>query len=107
MTLLLFGAATCVLVTCCILYYNGRLWAAGIGGLVYGGLIGTVAARSMAPWLAIVLVALFAVAPGVYVIVHAVDARRGLFLLPTIYSIPLAFLAGVILWGCTGLGLLL
>jgi hypothetical protein len=36
-----------------------------------------------------------------------VDARKGLFLLPTIYSIPLAFVCGLLLWVVVALGAIL
>jgi len=107
MTLLLYGAATCVMITCGILYYNGCLLASAMGGIAYAGLAGAVLVRSTATWVAVTLIALFAAAPTIYLVVHAIDARRGIFLLPTIYSIPIAFVCSLILWGCAGLGMLL
>ncbi len=61
---------------------------------------------AMGPVAAGAALALLAAIPAAYLVVHAVDARRGIFLLPTVYSIPIAFVCALGLWLLTGLALL-
>ena len=49
---------------------------------------------------------LFAVAPALFVLVHAIDCERGHYNLPTFYSIPLAFLAGLALLFSVAMGVI-
>ena len=45
--------------------------------------------------------------PALFLTVHAIDARKGYFRLPTVYSIPIAFMLGVVLLFCAGVGVVL
>jgi hypothetical protein len=78
-------------------YFHGRFGAAALLGAIFAALIAPAAVGSLGGIGGVIAFALLAVAPGVYLVVHAVDARRGLFLLPTIYSIPIAFVCGAVL----------
>jgi hypothetical protein len=105
MSAALFGAAAVIFAGAALAYYHGHFVFAGLVGLVYAGVIGTVVVRSMGTAVAVVVLALLAVAPGLFVLVHAYDAKRGHILLPTVYSIPIAFVAGALLWLVAGVGL--
>jgi hypothetical protein len=105
MTALYAGAAALYLL-CAVLYYRGRFgWAALVGALFFVALT-PVVLDGMGPVAAGAALGLLAVAPAAYLVVHAVDARRGLFLLPTVYSIPIAFVGALALWALAGLALL-
>ncbi|MCK6460834.1 MAG: hypothetical protein L6Q95_13195 [Planctomycetes bacterium] len=89
------------------IYFRGRFGLAALGGAVYWALMAFAAMRYLGAPGGAVAFALLAVAPGVYLAVHAVDARKGLFLLPTIYSIPIAFVCGILLWAVVAAGAIL
>ena len=89
------------------IYFRGRFGLAALGGAVFAGLMAPAAIGNLGGLGGTVAFALLAVAPGVYLVVHAVDAKKGLFLLPTIYSIPLAFVCGLVLWVVVALGAIL
>ena len=95
MGLLYLAAAVAYLVTAA-LYFRGAFPAASATGLAFAILIGRTLAAAASPPLAAVLILLLVAAPGALVCLHAVDARQGLFLWPTIYMIPLAFATGVL-----------
>jgi len=84
-------AAFAVFLTASVLYYRARFLYASVAGLVLAVLLGVLLAQTFGAVAAIVIGALLLVSPAAFVAVHAVDARRGIFLLPTVYSIPLAF----------------
>ncbi len=89
------------------IYFRGRFGLAAMGGAAYWTLMAFAAARYLGAPGGAVVFALLAVAPGLYLAVHAVDARKGLFLLPTIYSIPIAFVCGLALWFVVAAGAIL
>jgi len=89
------------------IYFRGRFGLAALGGVAFAALMAPLALRYLGGPGGAVVFALFAVAPAVYLAVHAADARRGLFLLPTIYSIPIAFVCGLLLWVVVALGAIL
>ena len=89
------------------IYFRGRFGLAALGGAIFAGLMAPAAVGSLGGPGGVVAFALLVAAPGVYLVVHAVDARRGLFLLPTIYSIPIAFVCGLALWVVVALGAVL
>jgi len=104
--LLVLGAAAAYALSAWI-YFHGRFGLAAFGGALFAGLMAPAAVGSLGAPGGAVAFALLAVAPGVYLAVHAVDARKGLFLLPTIYSIPIAFVCGLVLWVVVALGAIL
>ena len=106
MTEALYAGAAAVFLAACVVYFRGHFRGAGLLGLIYAGLVGTVVARSMGPVGATAALVLLCLAPAIFLGIHIVDARRGIFLLPTIYSIPIAFLCGALLWIIAGLGIL-
>lgn len=89
------------------IYFRGRFGLAALGGLVFAGLMAPAAVGFLGGPGGAVAFLLLAVAPGAYLVVHAVDARKGLFLLPTIYSIPIAFVCGLALWVVVAAGAVL
>jgi hypothetical protein len=103
--ILLFAAAAYALSAW--IYFRGRFGLAALGGAIYAGLMAPSAMRFLGGPGGVAAFVLLAVAPAVYLAVHAVDARRGLFLLPTIYSIPIAFVCGLLLWLVVALGAIL
>lgn len=97
---LLFAAAA-------VAYFFGRFLVAAVLGAGYWGTAGAVLFAEMPVPAAATVVALLAALPAALLVVHAVDIRRGIFLLPTVYSIPLAFVAGLLLWLVAAAGVLL
>jgi hypothetical protein len=89
------------------IYFRGHFGLAALGGAVFLGLMAPAAVGNLGGVGGTIAFALLAVAPGVYLAVHAVDAKKGLFLLPTIYSIPIAFVCGLVLWVVVALGSIL
>ncbi|MHC4971312.1 MAG: hypothetical protein ACYTG3_03180 [Planctomycetota bacterium] len=101
-----YAAAAALYLVCAVLYFRGHFaWAALAGALFLGALTPVVLA-AMGPAAAAAALALLAGVPAAYLVLHAVDARQGLFLLPTVYSIPIAFVASLLLWALTGVALL-
>jgi len=106
MTLLLHGLSGIAFLACGRVYFHGRFRGAALLALGYAGLASAVAVRTLPPVAAAATLLLLLALPLGFVALHAVDARHGIFLLPTIYSIPLAFVAGALLWGLLTLVLL-
>ncbi|MHC4957979.1 MAG: hypothetical protein ACYTGN_06345 [Planctomycetota bacterium] len=102
----LYAAAAAAFVASALLYYRAAFAAAALCGLAYLVLVGVVVFNAMGPVGATVTTVLLLVAPNVFLLVHAVDAKKGIFLLPTIYAIPLTFFAGALTLAITGLVLL-
>jgi hypothetical protein len=101
-----YAGAAALYVLCAVLYYRGRFGYAAIAGALFLGALAPVVLASMGPVAAAAALALLAALPAAYLVVHAVDARYGIFLLPTVYSIPIAFVCALGLWVLTGLALL-
>ncbi len=99
MTLLLHLLSGLVFIACGRVYFHGHFRSAAALGLLDAALSAAVAIRSLPPVAAAAALLLLLVLPLGFVALHAVDARQGIFLLPTIYAIPIAFLAGALLWG--------
>jgi hypothetical protein len=102
-----FAGAAAAYAAAAFLYYRGRFRGALAAAAAFAALVAPAVCAGMGPVAAAVALVLLLAAPLGYVLVHIVDARRGIFLLPTIYAIPLAFLAGAALLLATGLALLL
>lgn len=94
--LLLLGAAVAYALSAWI-YFRGRFGVAVLLGALFAGLIAPAAVGFLGGVGGAIAFALLVVAPAVYLAVHVVDVRKGLFLLPTIYSIPIAFVCGLVL----------
>jgi hypothetical protein len=102
-----YAAAAALYLLCAVLYFRGHFaWAALLGALFLGALTPVVLA-AMGPVAAGAALALLAGVPAAYLVLHAFDARYGVFLLPTVYSIPIAFVSSFALLVLTGLALLL
>ncbi len=84
-------AAFAVFIAASVFYYHARFLFASVFGLALAMLLGILLAQTVSVVTAVVLGTLLLLGPTVFVAVHAVDAHRGIFLLPTVYSIPLAF----------------
>jgi hypothetical protein len=89
------------------IYFRGRFGPAALCGAVYWGLMAPAAIGHLGGPGGAIAFALLGAAPAAYLLVHAVDARKGLFLLPTIYSIPIAFVCGLLLWAAVAAGAIL
>ena len=100
------GAAVASFLVAAVFYFRGWFRIAFLAGCAYWVLVGHVLTRTMSPGWAWSLFVLFALGPAAFLLVHAVDARRGYFRLPTVYSIPLAFVFGLVLLLCAGIGVL-
>ena len=103
----LFAGAGLLFIISALSYYHGRFTIAAVLGALYYGALAPAVLDGMGPVGAAAALLLLAVAPATYLGVHMVDARRGLFLLPTIYAIPIAFLTGLLLWAIAGVALVL
>ncbi len=75
-------------------------------GIVFGLTLISISFRAMNPVVWSLMVTSLAAFPALLLILHAVDLRAGLCLLPTVYSIPFAFLSGALLWLFSGFALL-
>ena len=95
--LAIFLAALATFLLAALLYFRGWFRPAGLVGLAFGVAVSMLVLQGFGPIGGGVLVVLFVLAPAAFLVVHAYDARRGVFLLPTIYSIPLAFACGALL----------
>lgn len=104
MTVLLVTGAAAAYVASAWIYFRGRFALAALLGALFAGLMAPAAVGSLGGLGGVIAFALLAVAPGVYLAVHVVDVRKGLFLLPTIYSIPIAFVCGLVLLLVVALG---
>lgn len=93
-------AAFAVFFAASVFYYHARFLFASVCGLTLAVLLGILLAQTFSVVTVVVLGALLLLGPTVFVTVHAVDAHRGIFLLPTVYSIPLAY-------GCAALCLII
>ena len=102
-----FLAAALAFLVTAVLYYRGAFWAAGLTGIAFGVLIGRLVFTALGSIAGPVVGVLFLGGPAALLVIHAIDARKGLFLWPTIYAIPLGFLSGALLLGITGLAILL
>jgi len=102
----LFLAATAALFLACALYFRGRFLLAAVLGIAYAALAFETARPRLPSTLFWTSFLLFCVAPGSFLGLHVVDIRRGIFLLPTIYSIPIAFLGAGFFWALVGVALL-
>jgi hypothetical protein len=98
MTLALLAGAALLFAAACLAYFHGRFLAASALGAAYWTAAGAVLFRELPPWGAAAALVPLAALPAFLLAVHAVDIRKGIFLLPTVYAIPLAFLAGALLW---------
>jgi len=107
MDAVLYGAAVAAFVVAAVSYFHGFFRIAFLLGCGCWTLLGMVVLGAFPAALAWPLLLLFAIGPALFVVVHAVDARRGCFRLPTIYSIPIAFLLAAALLVAAGLGVLL
>ena len=106
MTPALYAGAGLLFTLSAVSYYQGRFRFAAVVGAAYYGVLTPVVLEGMGPIGAAASLLLLAAAPATYLAVHVVDARRGLFLLPTIYAIPIAFLTALFLWAIAGVVLL-
>jgi len=99
-------AAAVVYAASAWIYFRGRFGWAAFGGAIFAALMAPAAVANLGGLGGAAAFAVLAVAPAVYLVVHAVDARKGLYLLPTIYSIPIAFVCGLLLWIVVAVGAL-
>jgi hypothetical protein len=100
------AGAGALYVLCAVLYYRGHFGYAALVAALFLGALTPVVLGAMAPVAAGAALVLLAAIPAGYLVLHAVDARRGVFLLPTVYSIPIAFVSALGLWVLTGVALL-
>ena len=85
-------AAFATFLLACMLYSRARFLYAGLTGFVLAGLLGVLLFDSFDTVTAVLLAVVLLLIPAGFVIVHAVDVRKGIFLLPTIYGIAVGFL---------------
>ncbi len=102
MTGCLWLAAGGVLLAAGWIYFRGAFRLATALALGYWALAGMVVCRSLPPVPAVIVLALLVAIPAALLALHMIDARKGLFLIPTIYAIPLAFLTAILLWLVAG-----
>ena len=100
----LYAGALVAFTIAVVVHYFGRFRLTAAMGMIFWPACGLLLFRTMNPIAAAILFTLFGIAPALFVLVHAVDCERGRHNLPTFYSIPLAFLAGLALLFCCALG---
>jgi hypothetical protein len=99
-------AATAALGLAALLYFRGRFGAAALLGAAYNALVAEAARRAMPAPLFWGAFGLLCLGPAAFLALHVADIRRGLFLLPTVYSIPIAFFGAGLFWLLAGAALL-
>lgn len=101
-----YAVALALFAAACLVYYSGRLVPALLLEILFLAAISLAAGRLLPPALAWPAIALLALLPGAFLLVHVVDARFGIFLYPTIYSIAIAAIASALFLGVCGVALL-
>jgi len=81
-----------------VAYFKGFFRLSGAAGAVFWGLMAVAVVRETTLVCALVILAVFGLFPAAFLLTHVIDLKRGLFIFPTIYSIPVAFTAGILLW---------
>jgi len=104
MTGLLVSAALFALA--CLVYYRGRFLPALLLEALFLVAVSATARCVMAPAAAWTAIALLSLLPAALLLLHLIDARFGVFLVPTIYSIAVAAIAGPIFLAACALALL-
>jgi hypothetical protein len=102
----LYGVALGTFTVAAIIHYFSMFRLAALLGLIFLPACGVLLYRTMNLPTAIAVFTLFGIAPALFVLVHAIDCERGHYNLPTFYSIPLAFIAGLTLLFCCALGVI-
>jgi len=95
--LLLLLAAVAYLVAA-VAYFRGLFRLSGAIGVLFWALAAVVVAGETTLFPALLILLVFGLFPAAFLLTHVIDLRKGLFIFPTIYSIPVAFAAGIVLW---------
>ena len=103
----LLAAALILFVVSAEAYFHARFLLAVPTGFGFWACMVTVVLTGMGSLAAWLVLLPLCVLPAVFLAVYLVDARTGTFIFPTIYSIPVAYLTGALLWIAGGIGLLL
>ncbi len=106
MTAALYLGATLLFGLACLVYYRGLFLIGSVVGAVFGFILISISFEAMHPVVWSLMVTSLVALPALLLILHTVDLRAGLCLLPTVYSIPFAFFAGALLWLFSGFALL-
>ena len=106
MTAALYLGATLLFGLASFVYYRGLFLVASVVGAAFGYILVSISFPAMHPVVWSLMVTSLVAFPALLLILHTVDLRAGLCLLPTVYSIPFAFLAGALLWLFSGFALL-
>jgi hypothetical protein len=88
-------AAVAALLLAAVFYFHARFQAAAATGLVYAGLMAHLLREEFGHTPGMLAAVFLLLVPALCVVVHAIDARRGLFLLPTVYGIGIAFIGAL------------
>jgi len=102
----LYAGALTAFIIAAIFHFHGRFRITAALGLLFWPTCGVLLYRTVSLPAAIILFVLFGIAPALFVLVHAIDCERGHYNLPTFYSIPLAFLAGLALLFSIAMGVI-
>jgi len=81
-----------------VAYFRGLFRLSGAIGVLFWALAAVAVARGTTLVPALLIFVGFGLLPAAFLLTHVIDLRKGLFIFPTIYSIPIAFAAGVVLW---------
>ncbi|MEE8106089.1 MAG: hypothetical protein V3T86_11195 [Planctomycetota bacterium] len=106
MTALWFVGATLVLIAAGYLYHHSHFWIAAVLGLTFVGTMLWLSFPVTNPTLWTLFTVVVVIGPMILLAWHTIDQRLGLFLLPTVYSIPLAMICAAFLWLSCGISLL-
>lgn len=104
---LLLLLATAAFFTAAVVYFHARFKLAVALGVVFWASVAPVVWNGCGAVGATVALTLLLAGPVAFLLVHWYDVRKGgIFYLPTIYAIPLAFLCGLALLAVATLGLI-
>ncbi len=90
-------AAYALFVLAGVVYFRGAFVLTTLLALGFWAAMARAMTLHASPGAAIAAIGLLIVLPAVFLVIHSYDAKRGVFLLPTIYAIPFAFLTGTLL----------
>lgn len=102
----LLGAAALFYLAGAWTYFRVRWRLAGAAAAGFYAATAWLSWEALGPLGGVLLYLPLGALPGTFLVLHAVDARVGFFMLPSFYAIPLAFLSGVLLWAALGVAVL-
>lgn len=98
MTALWFAGATLMFVVACYVYFRCHFIVAAILALLFVASMLKLSFPASNPILWTLVTVFIVIGPMILLTWHTIDQHFGIFMLPTVYSIPLAIVCSGILW---------